>query len=137
MKICGFYVVFSSRVNISFEFMHHSKHTFIKTIGRVSREPGTCQSRRTKFKTELVLILLVSLMLVSCAWQKPEKYYDESGRELYRIDCKHKIDECNTIAEKTCPNGYNTITSFFLPITYYMAGSNSKVVKYYLLVECK
>ena len=86
---------------------------------------------------KFLIVVLASLLLVACAFQKPQKYIDDSGRVLYRIECKHKIDGCKAIAEKTCPNGYDVETSFFLPVTYSMTGITSKVDMYYLAVACK
>jgi hypothetical protein len=86
---------------------------------------------------KFLIVALSTLLLVSCAFLKPEKYIDDSGRELYRIECKHKIDGCKALAEKTCPNGYDVETSFFLPVTYSMTGMTSKVDRYYMAIECK
>jgi hypothetical protein len=86
---------------------------------------------------KFLIVVLASLLLAACAFQTPEKYIDESGRELYRIDCKHKIDGCQAMAAKTCPNGYDVENSFFLPVTYSMTGMTSKVDTYYMAIECK
>jgi len=86
---------------------------------------------------KFMLIALASLVLVACAWQKPKQFFAEDGRVFYRIECKHKIDQCNEQATKICPNGYNTIHSFSFPMTYSMIGVTQKSDMFYLEIECK
>ena len=90
-----------------------------------------------KSRMKFLIVVLSSLLLVACAFMRPEQYIDDSGRVLYRIECKHKIDGCKALAEHTCPNGYEVENSFFLPVTYAMTGMTSKVERYYMAIECK
>lgn len=84
-----------------------------------------------------VTMVLLSMLIASCAWQKPKKFLGENGKEFYRIECKHKLDQCNAEASAACPGGYHTVHSFSLPMTYCMIGITHKTEIFYMEIECK
>ena len=98
---------------------------------------STFLNMKREGRVKLLIFVLLSMLIVSCAWQRPKKFVGEDGKEFYRIECKHKVDECNAKASEVCPGGYDTVHTFSLPMTYCMTGITHKSEIFYVEIECK
>lgn len=84
-----------------------------------------------------ILVMLALAMLVACAMQKPKKFIGANGHEFYRLECKQTMDGCNAQASEICPQGYHTVHTFSLPMTYSMIGVTHKKEIFYVEIECQ
>ena len=80
------------------------------------------------------LLILATLTITGCTTTPPEKIVTPGGNEGYSIKCGAGPDNCYTIGDELCPDGYNIIDRTNNAFT---ASEGDTYPMYSMVIECK
>ena len=87
-----------------------------------------------------LFLILVALILVSCASIKPVKFVGPNGSEAYTMKCSglgRTLEKCYVKAGQVCPSGYNVVNRSSSTVATTINGQLLAAPQHNLTIECK